>query len=162
MFRLFFGEISENLALWEMYMLPQFDLSRVTSRLEKQGHVKEDLDVAVQEYRKFIFLCSQGANICAPPKVDDVWHAHMLDSVHYFSDCEKYFGFYLHHDPCENGVDEGDMNSTLAFYEEVFGEKPNEVWMELATCAGPGKGCGSITMEKKGKFPPCKWAGNSM
>ena len=142
--------------------VPEFDLTRVEKRLTQQGHAEQDLQVAVAEYRKFMFLCSQGVNICAPPKIDSVWHAHMLDSVHYMKDCEDYFGFYLHHDPCENGVDEADMKSTLDFYEQVFGEKPNDVWQELATCAGPGKGCGSITMEKK-KFPhPCKWAGNSM
>lgn len=129
-------------------MLPDFDLTRVENRFLQQGRQKDELSLAVSEYRRFLFLCPQaeGKNVCCPPKIDDVWHAHMLDSVHYVNDCNKYFGFYLHHNPCENGVDPSDMESTFDLYEKTFDEKPNALWLELMTCANPGGGCGSITL----------------
>ena len=40
------------------------------------------------------------SNSLAPPELaDDFWHAHILDTRKYMSDCNQLFGEYLHHFP---------------------------------------------------------------
>lgn len=129
--------------------LAQFDSTRVQelmlSRNADWNH--ERFAAALQEYRRFLTLCRDHptAKIMAPADVDEVWHAHMLDSVHYHRDCQQIFGGYLHHDPCIGERDVTNTQATLELYEQVFGEPPSLEWTKMLTCANPGGGCGSIT-----------------
>lgn len=128
---------------------PVFDLSRVRKLVER---AKPDwdgvrLDAAQQEYVRFLQLCRMypDRKIAAPEDVDQFWHAHMLDSKSYVRDCDGYFGCYLHHDPCIGVADMADdAQATLRLYREAFQAPPPKLWSGLMTCAGPGKGCGSI------------------
>ncbi len=105
---------------------------------------------AIAEYERFLMLCKElpEQKIAAPYDIDEVWHAHMLDSANYMKDCDLFFGYYLHHDPCIGEADIGSASSTLDAYRNHFGEPPAS-WMDLMTCANPGGGCGSITASKK-------------
>jgi hypothetical protein len=80
----------------------------------------------------------------APPEVDEVWHAHLLDSLPYSEDCRRIFGAYLHHDPCLGAPDRAAQEDTLSLYAVTFGDKPGPIWSEMMTCAKPGGGCGCI------------------
>ena len=61
--------------------------------------------------------------------VDEVWHAHILDTQAYGDDCQAAFGFFLHHFPYFGMRDEQDAedlrtayDDTLDRYEAAFGE----------------------------------------
>ena len=128
--------------------LPQFDTTRIKSLImsRKEGWNESRFNAALGEYRKFLFLCSREPEkeTMAPEDVDEVWHMHMLDSVNYQKDCERIFGGYLHHDPCVQAPNPENIRDTLARYENTFGTMPTSDWLGMMTCAGPGKGCGSI------------------
>lgn len=125
-----------------------FDASRVQSLVLTRlpGWGKKRFDSALIEYQRFLMLCKihPDAKVMAPSDVDELWHMHMLDSISYTSDCSRIFGNYLHHDPCINEPDPCNTKETLEMYRNLFGEEPGEQWKEMLTCAGPGKGCGSI------------------
>lgn len=129
--------------------LPVLDLGRVRKLVEraKPDWDEDRLSAAQVEYLRFLQLCKMypDRKIAAPEDVDQFWHAHMLDSKSYVRDCDGYFGYYLHHDPCIGSADmANDAQATLRLYREVFQTPPPELWSGLMTCAGPGKGCGSI------------------
>ena len=128
---------------------PTIDLSRPIALVRRDNPEWSSvrLSSAADEYLCFLQLCKMypEQKISAPPDVDRVWHAHMLDSINYMRDCEAYFGYYLHHDPCigdTGGV--ADAEATLSTYERTFGIVPPSAWQGLMTCANPGNGCGSI------------------
>ena len=54
--------------------------------------------------------------------IDDMWHAHILDSELYHRHCEKIFGSYLHHNP--NKVS-----------DQVSNELPDELPYDVNSCA---------------------------
>jgi hypothetical protein len=127
---------------------PNFDLSRVMPRVKRDNPdwTDERLGTTEFEYRRFMQLCKTfpEQKISAAPDIDKVWHAHMLDSVFYMRDCDDYFGYYLHHDPCIGETDLDGVNDTLATFTKAYGIEPTPAWMGLMTCANPGGGCGSI------------------
>ncbi len=126
-----------------------FNPSRIQSLTlsRNPGWNQARFDAALKEYRRFLLLCKQypEAKIMAPSDVDELWHMHMLDSVNYTDDCQRIFGGYLHHDPCIDEPNATNTQETLNLYETFFGEKPGREWTDMLTCAGPGKGCGSIS-----------------
>lgn len=131
---------------------PQINHTRI-SKLVLRNHpdwVSARTQSAIAEYERFLMLCKEfpGQKIAAPHDIDEVWHAHMLDSVHYMKDCDLFFGYYLHHDPCIGESDLDSVAATLDAYRSLFGEPPAS-WMDLMTCANPGGGCGSITASAK-------------
>lgn len=136
------------MSLSSLTQKPRINLARIAQlvlREHPDWHTKR-IDTAIQEYLCFLQLCKMFPEdkIAAPADIDSVWHAHILDSVYYIADCQDYFGYYLHHDPCIGESDKGRTQSTLALYQETFGAPP-DMWLALMTCANPGGGCGSIT-----------------
>lgn len=129
--------------------VPHIDIGRITKlvvRANPKWNV-ERLREAGEEYLRFLQLCKTYPEhkISAPADIDEFWHAHMLDSANYCRDCEIYFGYYLHHDPCiGNTEDSISAENTLAVYRASFSANPPESWTGLLTCANPGGGCGSI------------------
>jgi hypothetical protein len=124
------------------------DLSRVITRVREkhpEWHEKR-LQAAVEEYKKFLYLCKihPGVKISAPLDVDEVWHVHILDTQNYDRDCNSYFGYFLHHDPCIGPLDRENARTTLDLYSTTFMHKPDELWSAAMTCANPGGGCGSL------------------
>lgn len=64
------------------------------------------------------------------PFVDQVWHAHILNTHDYKAFCKQVFGHFMHHIPGEahepnGGFDVYDYELTIEAYEERFG-KPGE------------------------------------
>ena len=96
---------------------------------------------AIHRYRNFLFLWRKykyeseetvDIRMPPPPDVDEVWHAHILDTRRYARDCVKLFGTFHHHYPYF-GIDgdrkEMDMEEILAaldpvreLYEKEFSE----------------------------------------
>jgi hypothetical protein len=132
------------------------DLEPIILRLmdedEGEGWPKNQALVAVEEYRRFLFLNATNPSIIVPTKfVDAVWHAHILDTMKYMDDCQELFGFYLHHFPYFGMRGEQDKaNLQLAFkataeiYELVF-EQPYLLDTRVADCGTCGGCSGSCT-----------------
>jgi hypothetical protein len=67
--------------------------------------------------------------------VDEIWHAHILDTLAYHEDCDAIFGEYLHHFPYFGMRGEDDAaalldayDDTLAKYQAAFGAPPDGAW----------------------------------
>ena len=131
--------------------LPVCDLTKVMARVTKDNSWDEETaKFAEQEYRRFMVLCKEtDGGVCPPKIVDEVWHTHILFTQRYQTDCEEYYGKFIHHIPMDEfepsywaTIIDDLVERTVTLYEEIFGELPDE-WVSLARCAGScGSGCG--------------------
>lgn len=107
--------------------LPIFDLSKVMARVSKKNPDwdADRLATAEREYRRYLLLCKvyPGSRISPSSDVDQVWHAHILHTQQYANDSNRYFGFYLHHEPFSGGSEAARPKNDIArLYAEQFGE----------------------------------------
>ena len=103
------------------------------------------------EYRKFLILCLENPDTPIVPSsvIDDFWHLHILDTQKYMEDCERYFGYMLHHFPYfgMRGQEDADnlrraWSDTLALYLSTFGEMaPADLWPKSNRCPNCGRRC---------------------
>ena len=125
------------------------DLTMVRKKLadpeEGKGWSAAELDLAEREYRRFLalHLIYPGMAVVPCGFVDEVWHAHILDTQAYGPDCEAAFGFFLHHFPYFGLRGEEDAENLLDSYEQTlhayigaFGDLPDGVWRpeEASSC----------------------------
>lgn len=98
---------------------------------EGQGWSREHADRTEVEYKRFLALMTKfPEETIAPTKdVDRFWHGHILDTMKYAEDCEKTFGYFLHHFPYFGMRGEADARNLQAaadamhqLYEREFGE----------------------------------------
>jgi hypothetical protein len=68
---------------------------------EGHGWSREYADSMEVAYKRFLTLSvTHPEETLAPSKdVDRFWHGHILDTLKYAEDCEKVFGYFLHHFP---------------------------------------------------------------
>jgi hypothetical protein len=68
---------------------------------EGQGWSREHADRMETAYKRFLtLLVKYPEETIAPSKdVDTFWHGHILDTMKYAEDCERVFGYFLHHFP---------------------------------------------------------------
>lgn len=91
---------------------------------------------AIEEYRKFIFLCCISPQGASPSKViDEVWHLHLIYTRNYWEEfCGKTLNRNIHHHPSAGGPQERDKHEnwrtdTLDLYRNTFHtEPPPECW----------------------------------
>ncbi|MHA3013872.1 Glycine-rich domain-containing protein-like [Cupriavidus necator] len=88
--------------MWQA--IDALDFSRMKAKLLHQKHAHwspESLEQAESGYRQFLKLAAKHPDTPVVPseQVDAFWHAHILDTRRYASDCERIFGYVLHHDP---------------------------------------------------------------
>lgn len=90
-------------------------------------------DVAEPEYRRFLALkvFYPGLSLVPSKQVDEIWHAHILDTRAYREDCEKVFGRFIDHYPYFGIYGEEDYREqqnrfalTVELYERHFGPYP--------------------------------------
>ena len=106
---------------------------------------------AIQEYKRFAYLCAHSPTPCTPSmEVDQVWHMHMTYTHDYWGRFyPDLLGYQLHHGPTEGGDDEEEKHveqyeNTLVYYERVFGRPPpSDLW--------PSTG------ERFSSFPHLQW-----
>ncbi|MBC7887262.1 MAG: hypothetical protein H7Z13_05190 [Ferruginibacter sp.] len=86
---------------------------------------------AIEEYRKFIFLCCILPEGASPSDtVDKVWHLHLTYTTNYWIEfCQKTLHKDIHHFPSKGGGEEQTRHhnwyqQTLEQYHEVFGTAP--------------------------------------
>lgn len=91
---------------------------------------------AIDEYRRFAFLCVVAGHECTPSdQVDQVWHLHLLHTRAYWEHfCKQVLRQPLHHGPTQSTeLDHARFRAqyaqTLASYRTWFGsEPPADVW----------------------------------
>jgi uncharacterized protein DUF1399 len=123
---------------------------------EGQGWSREYADRMETDYKRFLTLLVKfPQETIAPTKdVDKFWHGHILDTMKYAEDCERVFGYFLHHFPyfgMRGADDAADLRAAAAnmhaIYEREFGEsmpassawctaaKPESAWCTAAISA---------------------------
>jgi len=116
------------------------DLSRFIPRLIKDYPNRFDKKIAIsaiEEYKKFLLIKKSYVDLELAPSslVDVIWHSHILDTKRYMEDCNKIFGYYLHHNPSFDPNEEEQtelvekFNKMLSYYERLFGySAPMDIW----------------------------------
>lgn len=136
-------EVSQAMSPVEaLARVSEIDLELVKSKLrdpvEGKGWSKEESELADDEYRKFLALNlmypTQAIVPCAI--VDEIWHAHILDTRAYAQDSNAIFGEFFHHFPYfgtrgeEDARDlEESYSTTLERYRDAFGLAPEDTWL---------------------------------
>ena len=137
----------------ELFIFRVLDLEPICIKTmgaeEGYGWSKEYALKIAGEYRRYLALCLQGGESkpAVPCKaVDKLWHMHILDTQKYADDCEKMFGYFLHHFPYFGMRGDDDMKNledsfakTLSDYREAFGDEPSDVWLSATRCPKCGK-----------------------
>jgi hypothetical protein len=128
----------------------ELDLEPIKAKLmhaaSGEGWSREKADAVEQEYRRFLCLMKMYPHEQTAPlvDVDTFWHYHILDTMKYAQDCERAFGYFLHHypyvgmrggDDAQVRIDSGERMRTL--YEATFGEAYPAMQADSAFCAGP-------------------------
>lgn len=93
---------------------------------------------AIEEYKKFVYLCCILPNGASPSEVvDKVWHLHLIYTRNYWEEfCPNILKRPLHHHPSKGGFNENVKHQnwftdTLTSYKEIFqSEAPHEIWLK--------------------------------
>lgn len=99
--------ISENCELDEKLFkaIKSIDLNKIIEKLcdsvHGRGWTYERALAAADAYTKFLYLTEKHIDSAIVPTkdIDEVWHAHILDTRSYIRDCNRVFGRYVHHNP---------------------------------------------------------------
>lgn len=115
---------------------------KYTEADEAEMTVKE-WDIAELEYRRFLTLKVLYPNVGLVPSkvIDKIWHAHILDTRAYRTDCEAVFGHFIDHYPYFgiNGKEDyqnlkDTFTETIELYERHFGDYPNKSPLNATRC----------------------------
>ena len=105
---------------------------KLMDKEEGMGWSRGHADRIELEYRRFLALMARfpGETIAPTKDVDKFWHGHILDTMKYAEDCERAFGYFLHHFPYFGMRGEEDAKNLdaaaermHALYEREFGER---------------------------------------
>jgi hypothetical protein len=122
---------------------------KLMDREEGQGWSREYADRMELAYRRFLSLMVKfPEETIAPTKdVDKFWHGHILDTMKYAADCERVFGYFLHHFPYFGMRGEEDAKNLTAaaermhaLYAREYGERLGE---SAAFCGADKAFCGA-------------------
>lgn len=128
--------------------IDELDFTRIKAKLmHKQDGViaLRKIEYAEAGYRQFLKLAAKypDAPLVPSKAVDEFWHMHILDTQRYSADCERIFGYMIHHDPysgIEGGEDEARHLALTAASEAMavreFGE--GEAGAYCVKAAGEG------------------------
>ncbi len=129
-------------------VVAELDFSRLKHKYttgEEPEMAEAEWDFGEKEYRRFLSLKAWYPSVELVPNklVDKVWHAHILDTMAYAKDCEKVFGFFLHHFPYFGIYGKEDyqqlvtaFDKSCALYERHFGPYPDKSQFQAMRCAG--------------------------
>jgi hypothetical protein len=111
------------------------DLTPIKAKLmhveSGEGWSLARVEAVEKEYRRFLCLMKLYPDEETAPlvDVDTFWHYHILDTMKYASDCERAFGYFLHHYPYVGLRGDGDLQFRVdsgdrmrALYESTFSE----------------------------------------
>ena len=135
-----------HIQLWKNIQSFEFDEPSSTFPFSKKLQQENNWSInftnqAIEEYRKFIFLCCIAATGASPSDiVDKVWHLHLTYTQNYWiSFCKNTLHKDIHHHPSKGGNLEDIKhidwyNDTLKLYKEVFEcGAPLNVWPQQSS-----------------------------
>jgi hypothetical protein len=109
---------------------------------EGLGWSAEHCELVEMDYKRFLALkfAYPDDEIVPNQEIDKFWHYHILDTMAYAADCERVFGYFVHHFPYFGMRGEKDLQDlhlaftdTNALYMEHFGQ-------QIAGAKSGGKG----------------------
>ena len=129
-----------NLGLWESISGHQFPAGKLSflQRLARENQWSmEFATAAINEYRRFIYLCCLRKGMTPSVEVDQVWHLHLLYSEDYHDFCQNVLGKNILHGPTKGGEAEvsrfrQQYLNTLLCYENEFGKPDSQFWPNVA------------------------------
>ena len=113
-----------------------------SARLAREnGWSPEKTSLAIEEYRRFLYLvCVSPSPVTPSEVVDQVWHLHLLYTRSYWLMlCGVVLGRQIHHEPTRGGAREREKfhrqyHDTLELYRAEYGsEPPARAWPSLET-----------------------------
>ncbi len=134
----------------DLSAIAELDLDPIKVKLmheaSGEGWTLEKASAVDVEYRRFLILMKLFPQEQTAPlfDVDTFWHYHILDTMKYAADCERVFGYFLHHFPYIGLRGEEDEQAhhrvgqrMRELYEATFGE-PYGGAMQGAAFSGAG------------------------
>lgn len=137
-----------NPQIWQSIAEYELDATgaefQFSARLARDnGWTKAKACKAVEEYKRFIYLCAISTRELTPSdEVDQVWHMHLLYTRDYWGPFSKAVGKTIHHGPTAGGQGERqryalNYEATLEFYEQEFmASPPVDIWPAAAVRFG--------------------------
>lgn len=111
--------------------LVEIDLDPIFFKIDREGELVNgeavDPETACLAYRRFMTLRKLHPHTSLVPSglLDLVWHYHILDTRKYCDDCDRIFGYYVHHDPYFGTQGEEDKRQN-----EIAWEETQRLWIE--------------------------------
>jgi len=117
-----------------------------------------DADQLIAAYRCFLKLCAwyPDESIVPSKMIDEVWHAHILDTAKYAADSDTVFGHFVHHFPyfgLRGPDDEAALRASFGRTRELFGLHFGiDPGTELVAgrCSGTGNHCDELECDRPG------------
>lgn len=138
------------------YAIEQIDLEPIKAKLidtrEGKGWTLERANRTERLYKRFLYLChiyGRTHPIVPTPDIDEMWHQHILDTRKYSDDCERVFGYFVHHYPYFGMRGDSDaaalqdaFGRTIELYNQHFPEV-EEPYVEVsgARCSSCANAC---------------------
>ena len=135
-------------------LLDGLDLGPIKFKLmdaeEGEGWNRGKVEEMEKQYKRFLLLTVTSGHAIIPTKeIDAFWHQHILDTQKYADDCERCFGFFLHHFPYIGLRGEDDRQNlealfqqTRQIYEAMFGESYGVSAQDCENCGNCSASCG--------------------
>jgi hypothetical protein len=123
---------------------------KVMDKEEGYGWSLEFTKQVATEYKRYLTLCLENSDFPMVPStfVDEFWHFHILDTQKYQEDCDRIFGYFLHHFPYFGMRGEEDADNlkqawkdSCALYESRFGTINKDLWPTSKRCPNCGVRC---------------------
>jgi hypothetical protein len=88
---------------------------------------------AEREYREYLeaALLNPGRKVPPSRAADEIWHAHILDTMKYAADCDRLFGGMLHHVPNYQPYLDGTITAET---DLCFARSPEEKAAAFCVC----------------------------
>ena len=124
--------------LGSMKKVSDLDFTRLKHKMTDTSEAKitsDEWDSAEIEYRRFLMLKQiyPGVSLVPSKQVDNIWHAHILDTRAYREDCDSLFGRFIDHYPyfgIYGNDDQANLkhsfDQTKELYERHFGPYPTK------------------------------------
>lgn len=104
------------------FKIDSLNLHEVKERVIKEKEwTTEEVDLAEKQYKTFLLIIFlyPGEFFVPNTKIDAIWHQHILFTQQYAHDCEKIFGYYLHHTPDATELSDQDVTIKVESYERT-------------------------------------------
>ncbi len=103
--------------------IQSLDLNRIKWKLmdSNEDWTQELCDFAEVEYKKYLTLVKlfPEQDIVPNKIMDKFWHQHILDTKAYAEDCNKIFGYFVHHYPYFGMYGEKDKENLYNAFEKT-------------------------------------------